>query len=403
MEGQDNTSKNKESKNEPQNIHSENTKKSNSEKKEEIEKPTLPLHRVEKNETPEEKKAEIEGSSESASVKDKNSTKKIIKIPKHSDNTAEKKTSGRNKSSENSKNNKMGELYRTYGKRSHGKLRTLKSMSPRKKFYKNNMHSSTGNMSLTSSKGFRTTYGEKINRRNGGANIKSLFTLNRAGPGSYDLPPLLGGFIVQGNKKNHPRYSIGKAQKFSMKNLNKEQAKRNVGIESPGVGSYSPDHNKVRWESPNAKIGREKRFNQLNSTFSLKKNVPHAYLRQDSEALGKKLNGRGFTKEKRFVVVSLKNKDKLNTPAPSQYNAHMYNTISSNFGKFKLKDKDNSHNNSLQDKYHNNIYFKELERCYNNQTSPGPGAYDSHHKTANLSNVRRSAVNSFTKVIILIK
>ena len=278
----------------------------------------------------------------------------------------------------------------------------MKSMSPRKRYSKNKLNSSMGDMNFSSSQGFRTTLGKIQRRRNIGNPYRSLLTLQRAGPGSYNLPSLLGGFIAQTNKKNNPRYSIGKASKFEIKSMNKDQLKRSVGFESPGVGSYSPNHNRTREDSPNTKIGREKRFIQLKHTTTLKRDVPHAYLKKDSEGVGMRRNGRGFTKEKRFVIVSMKNKDKIDYPAPSQYNSHMHNTISSNFGTFSLGHRRSNTNISNQDKYHSKIYFKELERCYNNSGSPGPGAYNNHDKVSRLSYIRNSHHNSFTKVIYFI-
>lgn len=250
-------------------------------------------------------------------------------------------------------------VYSVYGKRSN--FRTMKSMSPRKNMQQNRLHMSMDGLSMVSSTGFKTEFnnGKSNKLRN---TYKSLLTLQRAGPGSYNLPVLMGGFTHEANKKNNPKYSIGKANKFSMIALDKEQMKMNTGQDSPGVGRYSPDSIKLRQSSPNTKMGREKRFIELKQTKDLKKEIPHSYFRQDSESVGLKQNGRAFTKEKRFLIVSLKNKDKVHNPAPSHYNAHMYNTISSNFGSFCARNNSSDLRTSLKDKYHNKQYYKELER-----------------------------------------
>ena len=94
----------------------------------------------------------------------------------------------------------------------------------------------------------------------------------------------------------------------------------------------------------------------------MKTKVPHAYLRQDSDSIGKRDAGKGFPKEKRFAIVAMKTKHKVDEPSPSQYNSHMYNTISSNFGLAGARKTNSETRLSLQDKYHNKQYYKELER-----------------------------------------
>lgn len=187
-----------------------------------------------------------------------------------------------------------------------------------------------------------------------------------------------------------------------MKVLDKDQRAALPGEHSPGVGRYSPDANKFRTSSPITKIGREKRFNEFKHSTSLKKEVPHAYLRSDTESVGTKENGRRFTKEKRFAIMALKSRDKLETPAPGHYNSHMYNTLSSTkWEKFQSRTNSVDGSRSVQDKYHNKQYYKELERGYLQEASPGPGAYDSHNQFGTLSHVKKSVDNSFTKVCVI--
>ncbi|CAI2368371.1 unnamed protein product [Moneuplotes crassus] len=323
------------------------------------------------------------------------SPKKVVKIPK---NNAPVKKEISPKEFSLTKNFRMKNIYNSSNHSPNSRYRKMKSMDKTSKKFRSSLVSSIGKMSATSSQGFRSNYNTRQNkRRNLPDGNRSLMTLQRAGPGSYDLPPLLGGFILQNNKRNNPRYTIGKASKYEIQSMTKEQLIRNPGAESPGVGSYSPDHAKVRCDSPRAKIGRERRFIQLKSTNTLKKKVPHAYLSQDMQGLGYRKNGRGFTKEKRFILVAMKSRDSKMNPAPSHYNHHLHNTISSTFGNYKDNNRNATTKISQEDKYHNRTYFKELERCYGNDTSPGPAAYDSHKVTTSLSNMRRAHHNSFTK------
>lgn len=70
--------------------------------------------------------------------------------------------------------------------------------------------------------------------------------LHNAGPGSYNLPPLIGQLAADSNKINNPRYSIGKAKKMEIKVMDKNLSVANIGKHSPGVGRYSPDPNKQK-------------------------------------------------------------------------------------------------------------------------------------------------------------
>ncbi|CAI2367039.1 unnamed protein product [Moneuplotes crassus] len=357
--------------------------------KEEIKKePEIDQKSERKLEQKEEEKHEqrlmTSGSKEGSSTA---SPKKLIKIPKHAGST---KKVASPMDATIGKNSPMKNIYKSSGKSVKSKYRTMKSLDKARR-YKGGLASSFSKMSSSSSQGFRTHYNTRQGNRSKIPNgYRSLMTLQRAGPGSYNLPPLLGGFIHQNNKRNNPRYSIGKASKYEVQSMTKEQLQRSPGAASPGVGSYSPDHNKFRADSPRATIGRERRFIQLKSTKTLKREVPHAYIKQDKSGLGS-TQGRGFTKEKRFVVVAMKNRDKLSNPAPSHYNHHLHNTISSNFGNLRNKDR------SATKKYHNKPDFKKQKGCYGNESSPGPGAYDNHLQTSSLSRMRRSHHNSFTK------
>lgn len=59
-------------------------------------------------------------------------------------------------------------------------------------------------MSMLSSQGFGTDFRATHKRKNLSGMYRSLLTLQRAGPGSYDLPPLLGSMAQESHKKNGP-------------------------------------------------------------------------------------------------------------------------------------------------------------------------------------------------------
>lgn len=57
----------------------------------------------------------------------------------------------------------------------------------------------------------------------------------KAGPGAYDLPPLLGNQTIIDSIHNPPAYSIGTQDKKKLLALSKDQANSLKGLESPGV------------------------------------------------------------------------------------------------------------------------------------------------------------------------
>lgn len=198
--------------------------------------------------------------SDRGSNKCKSVSKKMIKLPKNSKRYPQKMMTSTFAHYDEGKSHNKLSMYRSLPKKSN-KLRTMKSMSPRKRFYKNsNLHMSMDGISMATSQGFKTDFQRPLQRRGNTGVYRSLMTLQRAGPGSYNLPPLIGTLSVDANKINNPRYSIGKADKFAMKVMDKSQLSAAVGQHSPGVGRYSPDVNKFRESSPSTKIGREKRF-----------------------------------------------------------------------------------------------------------------------------------------------
>ena len=68
---------------------------------------------------------------------------------------------------------------------------------------------------------------------------KSSIHSQKAGPGSYNLPSLLGCTIIDSNQNNFPSYSMGKEDKNTIKVIYKCQQTVNYGKHSPGVGKYN--------------------------------------------------------------------------------------------------------------------------------------------------------------------
>jgi len=284
--------------------------------------------------------------------------------------------------------------------------RSMKSLSPIKRYHNSKFNASMDCITDFSSKAVKTEFKREIKRRKLRHSQTRLLHMHMAGPGSYNLPPLMGQFTFDANKHNNPCYSIGKEDRDTVRVLDKNQADAQKGQHSPGVGRYSPDNERLRNHSPYAKIGREKRFMTLKACDDLKKRVPHAYIDSMKSLIGDDDNKSiGFTKEKRFLVQHFKLRGKEFMPAPNQYNSHLHNTISSTqssqffarSNSFGPNERDRFGKDA--DKFNNKQYFKELDRGYLMSISPGPAAYQNNTENLkSLSHVRKSFDNSFTKV-----
>ena len=101
-----------------------------------------------------------------------------------------------------------------------------------------------------------------------------------------------------------------------------------------------------------------------------------------------------------------KMKEQVNMPGPNQYENDKHNTISSTFyGKFLTRnssygpsDKKALTKNSR--KFNGKMYYKELERGYSADISPGPAAYNNNvDRFKTLSHVKKSFGIAFSKVV----
>lgn len=97
----------------------------------------------------------------------------------------------------------------------------------------------------------------------------------KAGPGAYNLPPLIGNFTLLANKRNQPAYSMGNQDKSKVLIQCKTQADSTKGCDSPGVCRYNAEFLKLRLKGPTATIGREKRFMLQQTRDKLSYSIPH--------------------------------------------------------------------------------------------------------------------------------
>ncbi|CAI2367568.1 unnamed protein product [Moneuplotes crassus] len=217
---------------------------------------------------------------------------------------------------------------------------------------------------------------------------------NLAGPGSYNLPSLLGNISMEATKKNDPVYSIGTQSKKKLLILCKDQAMAVKGSSSPGVGTYSGDLITLKGKSPNATIGRERRF--LANIDRKNNNSAHCYDSLDRESIkanGNKTNG--FSKELRFLADDKALKEKQLMPSCQTYNHSFYGTIQERSQKIVPHSRNDSFKQSL-DKFSVKTYFKELEKGYCSKEGPGPAAYCTNLCNT-LSKFQKSVDGSFPK------
>ena len=203
---------------------------------------------------------------------------------------------------------------------------------------------------------------------------------DKAGPGAYDLPPLMGNFIILTEKRNQPSYSIGTQSRDKILALCKNQAESTKGQSSPGVCKYDSDTLRLKSRAPQVTIGRERRFYNEKTKEIVEKSRPHVYDGIDRESI-KEFSNRtnGFPKFPRFVEQERKaSEDKLTPSSQSYPNSSVYNTINHNAEKFKNlhSNKSESRNGHVHSKsiskFEPKIYFNELERGYTTKESPGP-------------------------------
>jgi hypothetical protein len=155
-------------------------------------------------------------------------------------------------------------------------------------------------------------------------NISDFHFSEKVGPGTYDLPQLIGKNNIQTSKRNYPSYSIGTQDKKQLLVLCKSQAESQKGQESPGVCKYETNTLKLKLKGPNVIIGREKRFCLDKERSILNKSIPHFYDTADRNSIkeyGNKTNS--FTKFNRFFERERKAHEDKVTPSSQSYNTEI--------------------------------------------------------------------------------
>lgn len=222
------------------------------------------------------------------------------------------------------------------------------------------------------------------------------FHSERAGPGAYNLPQLLGGFTMSADKKNSPAYSIGTQRKDQLLILSRNQAEALKGQSSPGVCKYDSELLTLKSKAPKAIIGREKRFMIEKVREKLNKSIPHFYDSIDRNSIKEQGNRtNGFSKFPRFHLQNVKSEETKNTPSSHSYYADMYNTIGEKMRKIEPYSRNHAYSKSI-DRFEVKNYYKELEKGYISNEGPGPAAYSTEN-TNHLSRFRMSFNGSFTR------
>lgn len=133
------------------------------------------------------------------------------------------------------------------------------------------------------------------------------------------------------------------------------------------------------------------------SRQALNSSVPHFYDTLDRDSIkenGNKTNG--FKREIRFLERDKLLKEQEEMPSSQSYNNSFDKTIEASSQKAIQHSRNNHVATKSMDKFELHTYYKELEKGYLNQDTPGPAAYSSENRQK-LSNFRMSFNGSFTR------
>lgn len=141
-------------------------------------------------------------SSNSNSSKNCKSVGKKIKIPKFE----ESKNDNMNSTAVNFKMETTKEELGMNRRPSKNRrmLRSLNSFSPKKAYHKSRLNMSIDGITDFSGKAIRSEYKKQSLSISKRYMEGKLFHMHWAGPGSYDLPPLMGGYNHVSGKNNNP-------------------------------------------------------------------------------------------------------------------------------------------------------------------------------------------------------
>jgi len=148
----------------------------------------------------------LEVASDNDSGKCKSVSKKMIKLPRHGKKHLKQKlrTKLQNKELSNTYSKFFFDNPKPTNIIKRNNYKTMKSMSPRKRL-QNKLNQSVGDMSnMNVSQGFRSEFNSLNRNKTKNLNFRSLMTFQKAGPGSYNLPDLIGRPNYDTSKKNGP-------------------------------------------------------------------------------------------------------------------------------------------------------------------------------------------------------
>lgn len=194
------------------------------------------------------------------------------------------------------------------------------------------------------------------------------------GPGSYEIQDSIG--YLSHKHHNSPRTIIARAKKTNKLFLSSELNKQFLGLESPGVNTYSPNHQKLLEKSPSAIFGTSERTMSYITTL-LDRSPGPMYV---SSQLSQK-PGVSFAKARRNSSVE------PTSPAPWDYNPIFpCSKVPSVIFKGAL-DKILEHTtaspgpgsyNIMSPKKPSGAYVSRVGRhiIENRNISPGPGSYE---------------------------
>eukprot|EP00347_Sterkiella_histriomuscorum_P009711 403340173 len=224
------------------------------------------------------------------------------------------------------------------------------------------------------------------------ANLSIKDLMKPVGPGNYDLPVLTGQKQISSTKQSPPSFSISQRVDPNKKVvISKDHIQEIIGRDSPGVGSYTYDYNRLQRILSKSNMGgvtvndnysftKEKKFFELTENLELKTNLPHFY-NLDYKTKWENPVG-GFTKDERFKYIKAEQELQERSPGPTTAQ------INRDFSLPKISSRKNinlsirqKHKNSSaliledssRDRFIENrqIYFKELAKDRIGKDSPG--------------------------------
>lgn len=188
-----------------------------------------------------------------------------------------------------------------------------------------NFHDRSRNEEESHKKGqFRRSVQEQRQRRHQ-AESSTNFDLMKASNGfSITSNPYKQTKSVNSRYLNFPIYSF-KGKTITYKQvISKNHIVDATGIETPGVGQYSPPpYEFTNSKAPQFSVGSQERFLELKQQRELKSRIPCLY--GTYNLFGKKRTS--FTRAERFRQRSPLEEKEINQPGPAEYKVEKYHSI----------------------------------------------------------------------------